>query len=473
MALTRLFQLHIAKETVPGTFQGAGTLPTNASGRMLPIDPVLTINPETVERLVSRGTLSPVIPIAGAIPCSCTFRVECAGDTTGHPLWFDAIEACGFKKLTPFVEFTGGTVATFDFLHGEPVTGATFVGTAVTDQYIGASSLYCVETTPAGATETLTGTTSGGTYTAVNQPVGDADSGAAFEPSDFVEYAAVGATIASAPLAGRIFRATATGAVVESIETPIVGTFAIRVLYGTMQAADTYTDVSDAADQFTTTATPTISAVPTLSIVMIEDGRRKVIRGARGNVTWSGEVGNPMYLDFEFSGAFQVVADGGAVTVTHTEMVPPVLTGATIGIGNDDANFNSQTEEYLPCINSFSLNMGNGVVARRCMDDASGIALFEITTRAPVMTIDPELLPEASFPFLGSLTTSGVFRYRMLWGSATENQFLLWAPGCQPVSEAPGDRDGVATTEITANLTGTNADGTEGSEREVIFCQIP
>ncbi len=477
MALNRLFQLLALRETGEGIYNTA--VATSAGAGLLVTDPVLTIAPESFDRTILQGSLTPVQPISGAIPATMTFRIECAGDTAVTPLWYPLVEACGFKLFDPIQIMTIGAVTAGPFVHGELATQATSGATGIVmmDTYDGNLELVLGSVT---GSPDATNIWSGAAASATASAVGSAG-GAAFEPADFLEFTMTldSASVVSSPaIAGTIWENVASGCVLsnnEDIPDPTTGTFTFRILNGTPPATGTFTSISPVAgDNFIyTTPAPILSVLPTVSLGMVQDGRLITLRSARGNVTFSGELGQPMFMDFEMSGVFQAVVDGLAFDVTSTSRVPPVLTAATTGIGSDDTDYDTFTEEFNPCISTMALNFGNTVSPRRCMNDASGIANFAITSRAPTLTFDPELVAEAVFPWVGDFTGSIAFRFQHYWGALTDNGFALWAPGCQTVTESIGDRDGIATSEITANLSGKLAGGGDGVRREVVFIHKP
>lgn len=483
MALRNLFQLLAARETDAGTVAPGLVASANAG---LVINPTLTYNPEAFTREVVRGSLSPSAPLAGAIPATCTFGVEVAAVSSGTPFWHLLLEACGFKKWT-LSSIDSGTLTNGSHTVPHVVTNDTFDSGATTvlaDKFGNASATEKLYYNNAGAAFAGTGSISG---TSVGTPASEiAAAGFAFT-STSQEVITIDCVTGASPegwAVGDLLIGATSGTVLEALDAVAASTadaqdVRFRVLSG--GAITGGEDLEDASGvkqgEVNATSDKTLADVPTISLALIEDGRMKVMRGARGNVTFSaGNIGEPVILNFTFTGAFSSVSDRTAFpAVTFNAQTPPVTRGAIVTLGSDDASFDAPAEYVTPCIASFTIDAGNTVATRRCMDDTSGVLNAAITGRQGTLTFDPEIAPEAFFPFLDQMTNNNGFRFNLEWGSVSGDgaTFALKVPDCQTITETVGDREGVATDEYTANIGARlPEDNGDGSDRDITFLHI-
>lgn len=131
---------------------------------------------------------------------------------------------------------------------------------------------------------------------------------------------------------------------------------------------------------------PTTSDATLVSLTMRAhfDGVYVVIRGARGNVTISAAVGEPVYENYEFMGVYDHEQVTAAVpSVTYQTVTPAAFLGATFSI-------NSVTTLL---IRRFSLESGNVLVMRPDAANADGYrSCFIADAEAKIeLEIEPEL----------------------------------------------------------------------------------
>ena len=129
----------------------------------------------------------------------------------------------------------------------------------------------------------------------------------------------------------------------------------------------TYSPYSDLADHKSCT------------IYWYEDGRLHKALGCRGNVSLQASNQQIGSLTFAMSGLWVDAADESLPSPTILELTPPVVQGGTFTIAGDDR-----------AITSFSLDFQNEVVQKGDVNEAEGIASFEIVGRKTSGSIDPE-----------------------------------------------------------------------------------
>lgn len=185
----------------------------------------------------------------------------------------------------------------------------------------------------------------------------------------------------------------------------------------------------------TVTYQPASTGLPSLTLFAYEDGVIKKMAGCRGNVKFSGKLGEPMYADFEFYGLWVGLVDGAMVAPTFESTVPPVLLSAAFSVGG-----------YSPALTSFDLDMGQTVNMRESMNTESGYVSAEITDRNPRGTFDPEMTLVATHDWYGlwKAGTTGAMNLGPL-GATQYNQVTFTAPTLAYNKLADAERNGTAT----------------------------
>jgi hypothetical protein len=186
------------------------------------------------------------------------------------------------------------------------------------------------------------------------------------------------------------------------------------------------------------TASPGAS-VKTLTIAVYQDGKRKMLRGASGNLQITFTAGSRIVLEFTFTGVYQAVSD-------QTMLVTAAAYGSTIRWAGSVFTIASAA---TACVNTLTINLNNTVYPRPCptATDGSGLAGTVITDRRIAGTMDPESR---------LITTENVFNK---WLSGTEEAFSLAvygadesitfaAPKIQRTNIQEADRSGLEVDNI-------------------------
>jgi len=188
------------------------------------------------------------------------------------------------------------------------------------------------------------------------------------------------------------------------------------------------------------------AADKTLSIDVWEDGRKKGLAGASGNVTAEGDVGKRVLLRFEFSGIWQAPIDENLPAYSPAVTPPMMLRDGTFELGSKSIK-----------IGRFSLNMNNVVVPRPDVDAPSGIAYYMITDFGPVFNADPEADLIAGYDYHGILLARTEAAISLVIDDGTAKAtFAL--PKVQIRELAEGDRDGIAVYDYTGQCNNNTGD---------------
>jgi hypothetical protein len=490
MSLTQLQQIAMAEEATEGTQLAFSSLLTAANAKYLVIEPSLTYSPDLYERKIKRGTLTPLQPLTGAKRGSVRFQLEMASeaDAIGSPpLWDLPLKACGWASVS-CARLTTGAITGGPLLHGETITfsgGATRV--VVGDTYTGMTTLFVTNsfglgnTTAIGATDTYTGATSGATGTL---SAAAANKARAWWPWSYpltrLKWDAT-TGLTTSLLAGDLLQGATSGAIAQvyydkATDAGHAEEVYVRRIRGHFAASEVMKIIAPVAridsDIGTLHATNfEIQAhVPTISIAMLKDGVVEALFGCRGSVSFQGNIGEPMLMSFEFTGAQHTESPTDAANLTGVQVstrVPPVLLGASMSIGKITDTF---AQEISPCITQLSLN-GNATVSyRRCMSAASGLLETLVTARNLQGALDPEMAAESVFPYLGQFLNNADNRLRFNVGTTIPDKFEMRMHHLSFRASADGDREGIATRQLDYNLhSGSTNVGTGDNEMCIIW----
>jgi hypothetical protein len=227
------------------------------------------------------------------------------------------------------------------------------------------------------------------------------------------------------------------------------------VLSGTFQDAETISGETSGAST-TSTSDPQeagkelrpLSAsglVPSLSMATYEDGLKKLLKGARGKVKLNFKVGEPVVLDFDFSGAYKSISDVSLLSsVVHETTKPPVFLNASLSI-----------ESLQAKISELEIDWANVLGIRDDVNDPGGVFSYIISDRKPVGSFNPEMVSVSSHDFFGKWFAGEEMVLRFMVGEASGNKFLFYAPKTQYSKVADEDREGIATARTSFSLNGT------------------
>lgn len=123
--------------------------------------------------------------------------------------------------------------------------------------------------------------------------------------------------------------------------------------------------------------------VKTLTIGLYEDGRYKQIAGASGTFTITLSRGQPVQIEFTFTGIFSDPSDVAILTPTFPTINPMRFKGTTVSLTVDSV-------EYNPKVSEISLDAGNTMTMLPDANQSSGYQYAMVTDRNPTGNIDPE-----------------------------------------------------------------------------------
>lgn len=199
---------------------------------------------------------------------------------------------------------------------------------------------------------------------------------------------------------------------------------------------------------------PGSSSIPSATIGVFHDGVKKLLKGARGELSIRGNVGEPVMLTANFVGVLGGVTDVALLSgVTFETTVPPVLKGATLSLDGT----------YSPLATSVELMLGNTLAPRRSISAAEGALSVKISARRPTGKIDPEQDLVAGYDWHGKLKAGTTLALDLTIGSTEGNRFRIIAPQAQITAVAEGSREGISVYQVDLELNG----GTSWQDKEV------
>lgn len=199
---------------------------------------------------------------------------------------------------------------------------------------------------------------------------------------------------------------------------------------------------------------PASTGWPSMTIGVYVDGVRKLLTGARGAVKFSAGVGEQIFAEFDFIGAYNAVTDATILAPTFPTHNPPLLVNAGFAVGG-----------FTPVVKSISFDMGTKLAPREDFNSASGYKSFMITDRAPVGKFDPEMELVAGCNWYGlwKAGTSGALTLGAI-GTTQYNKVKITAPTVVYTKIGEGDREGLEVADTTFQC----ATGAAGDDEIVI-----
>ncbi len=185
-------------------------------------------------------------------------------------------------------------------------------------------------------------------------------------------------------------------------------------------------------------------------------GRRKQLAGCAGNFVIKGTAGNPLTIDWTFTGK-RVDPDSTAIlTPTLVTVLPPRFAAATITTGG--------TAYY---VSEFELDYGNKVALVEDATDATGYRWALVTDREPKLTIKQMAVAYSTHDFQADHKAGTEVAFSCAVGSGGNGIVTLAASKCQ-LTEPPADEDknGYLSDNLVFQL---NRNATDDSEFSIAF----
>lgn len=187
----------------------------------------------------------------------------------------------------------------------------------------------------------------------------------------------------------------------------------------------------------------------TCTLQVWEEGVKKILYGAMGNLRLEGEMGKPLWANCEFQGIYEPPGDVARPTPSFGTETPPVLKGCTFTIGGASRN-----------VTSFSLDMQNEIALLTSIVPATGIAYAQKRDRDPVVSFDleAEAVGGGGYDVFGAWLAGTEAALSLVMGSGAGKQITISIPKLQYRDIPEGDRDGFQTWNIAGQCNHNTGD---------------
>lgn len=205
----------------------------------------------------------------------------------------------------------------------------------------------------------------------------------------------------------------------------------------------------------------------TLTIAFSENGRRRTMTGALGDLTIPLQAGQIARIRFTFKGLLampdtDVAGDLDSSTPVLPTTVPPrwAQTSAN-GIIWSVAADGISAGTYAPRVSQAEIKLNNNVVMRQDANSDAGYRSALVVGRDPILTCDPESVLVATFDWSTAHKTSTQAQLRCVLGTSAGNIVTITMPKASIRERPGGERDGIITEGglvWQANRNGANRD---------------
>lgn len=206
----------------------------------------------------------------------------------------------------------------------------------------------------------------------------------------------------------------------------------------------------ETADGYLTWAqTSDIDTQSTVTIVVWEDGVRKSIIGAMGNVIFDmPRFGRRAFAEFDFRGVWVTPTDESAPSITHESTAPLRFASANWLLGGSAG----------PSVSKMRIDMRNEVNLRPDITAESAIAHAFISDQMPRLEFDPEARLVADDDVFGDWLAGTTMAFSLQLGTADANTLTIAGNKLQYIDPKNGSRDGLQVLEVAADFNVTSGD---------------
>ncbi|MDH5541972.1 MAG: phage tail tube protein [Nitrospinota bacterium] len=189
---------------------------------------------------------------------------------------------------------------------------------------------------------------------------------------------------------------------------------------------------------------PASSGQKSATIYVYRDGKLYKLLGCRGTWKMANAAGNPGVVTFTFTGHLALtggVTDVALPSPTVEATVPPVMKSVALTVGGFSAT-----------VSKVDIDYGNVMSIRDDMNSENGYAEILLSDREPTCTLDPEDKLIATKDWFQDWRGGNLLALNLGPVGAAGNRVTITAPKLVFTAIAEGDREGVVTMDITAQL---------------------
>lgn len=187
------------------------------------------------------------------------------------------------------------------------------------------------------------------------------------------------------------------------------------------------------------TYTPTSSSNDSLTIYYYQDGKRKIMTGARGEASFDLTAGMFGKVSFTFTGHPGTETDTALINPTYDSTVPPAFINASFTV-----------DSYAADISALQFSLGNQIAKPDSVKTANGYGEIRIAERDVNGTVDPEAVLVATKDFYTQWESgTNVAIDTGVVGGTAGNRYQIQMPAVAYRNIEESDREGVRTNPIT------------------------
>jgi len=179
----------------------------------------------------------------------------------------------------------------------------------------------------------------------------------------------------------------------------------------------------------------------TLTLGSYQNGRRKRIFGAMGNMKATFPAGKLALAEFEFTGKWMTPDDIAILAPTYPTLTPLRVVSATFTIGAYGAFKLAEA----------TLDLANKIYLREDANDATGFSSAVISDRLPIVTMNPESTTVAVKDLYGEWLASAEANLSLVLTNGTDT-CTITASDLQFIGPEEADRNGLEVDQVNCQL---------------------
>lgn len=437
-------------ETSPGTFEEPSA---DTDGILIEV-PTISPNPQNTETAEVSGSLDSRSPIVGGMQMTVSFTAYLKGQGTPGvpPEYGDLLRTCGLAET-----ITKTDIQDTDISFVAATSKILSVAADITPLTVGTPFHVAGATNSVNNNEFLVTAVAAGEVT-VSKTDGSA-AGLTDEAAGAtitLRYGIPAVTVSAGSTTG--FTAIAPWAATADLyrgmpvllsTNPVTPEYSFMNEYSVARLAEIIKTMSGTLDNTTNVAIPAnvlyipaSASIPACSMVVYRDGTAWKLTGCRGTVRKSFDAGGAVKAEFTMSGLF----------VSKTDVAIPAITYDATRPGSFR---NSQFVLARKAIgtSTLAIDIANTLVFPPNPNNSEGFDTPEITARRITGTVDPSDVLVATRDIMTDFRagTAAIMHARLTGGPAANagQRIGLTVPEVFYTGNDPGDRDGIATEEVS------------------------
>lgn len=186
------------------------------------------------------------------------------------------------------------------------------------------------------------------------------------------------------------------------------------------------------------TYAPVSTGFESVTLYLYEDGKRIILTGCRGTVSFAATSGERIVASFTMTGHEAAQTDVALATPTYDSTEPPPFNGASFTV-----------DSFSATIGALNFDLANSIAMPPDANSSDGYGEIQITGRDINGSIDPEDELVATEDFLGNFKAgSDMALATGVLGSTAGNRVAITMPAVRYRDASLSDRDGIAALQM-------------------------